>query len=142
MHLVEMFSHLLKADQLSAGPAFASLGRAYLGFVDCHRQHDFNPSPGTLLRDMQEWVDRTPESDLPLKGKKAGEVLLYLAHKEDLLMELGSHTSDLEKQYLRSFAQFFVDFDERHDIKNFVHWPSAIDHSLAAFRTHLDPISS
>lgn len=89
----------------------------YGSFVKCHYQHALNPSPFTLLKDVQDWISRMPESDLSAKVMNAGHILYRLVYKGDLFVEL-SHTSDIEKQDLRLFAQFFIDFFARLETLN------------------------
>lgn len=112
---------------------------AFPCFAEYHGQQDLNPSPVTLLKDLQEWTSRMPESDLSSKVKSVEKVsfeLLYWGHL--CIGSLQSHISDLEKQYLRSFAQFFVDFYEREGIKPHLTWPGIVDNSLAVLHTYLD----
>lgn len=146
MHLVEIFSHMLKANQLPTDPVFDALTLLYPSLVECHCRHYFNPSPAPLLKEIQEWFSRMPESDLPSKVDNAESILLYLVRGNNLFKEsLGSRITALEKQYLTSFAQLLVDFFERDDIKKHVQYSGIVNRSLADLRSYLDhnpPISS
>ncbi|KAF9467567.1 hypothetical protein BDZ94DRAFT_966564 [Collybia nuda] len=101
VYLVKLHAHLFQKDQLSLFRIARLLSNVYLGLLESYRQHEFDPAPVTLLEDIQEWVNRVPESDLPKKVRYAEYVLFSLAFKDDFLRKLSeSHTSDMEKERL------------------------------------------
>lgn len=114
-HLVEMYSHLLKTDEAS-DDAIRVLSVAYPGLVDSYQERHYNPSPFTLLRDIQEWISRMPESDLITKVNHAQHAVYRLVYKGDNFSERSHVSGPSEQQYMRAFAQFFVEFFEREDI--------------------------
>ncbi|KAF9467420.1 hypothetical protein BDZ94DRAFT_1037892 [Collybia nuda] len=109
-YLVGLFSHLLRENFVSMD-AMNSLVIHCSGLVKCHYHQPLSSSPFVLLQDIQNWVNRMPDSDLTEKATSAGQVLYRLVYKGDLFVEL-SHTSEEEKRDLREFAQFFIEFIE------------------------------
>lgn len=71
-----------------------------------------------MLDDVREWINRIPESDLLEKVGHVDEVLFWLVNKGNIFEP--SRTPGLdkspEKQYLRLFAQFILDFYKRGDV--------------------------
>lgn len=87
--------------------------------VYSHYHYDhLDPSPLILLKDVQEWVSRMPESDLCEKINTTDKLLYALVDGEDLFKVKASKMLDSDTPYLESFAQFFVDFYKREDILN------------------------
>lgn len=139
-HLVEMHSHMLKTDQFSSNELY-SLSTAYAGLMESNRRHSYNPPPYTLLKDIRDWINQMPESDLPTKVENARHVLVDLVLGDNIFTELsGSLSSDLERRYLTSLAQFLVDFHERRDVLD-EHTPwatSVTNRALPVLRSYLD----
>lgn len=120
-HFVQMYSHMLKIDQFSIDAAL-HLSFAYKKLLESHRQRNFNPPPFVLLKDIQEWVSRMPESESALlkKIRAAEEVVYRLVLQRRIFAAHTPPSNFIEKQNLDLFALFFSDFFGREDISNLV----------------------
>lgn len=99
--LIGLLSNQFRTDQITVG-AISNFAGLYQNLR----------SPYILLKDIQEWVDRMPESDLRTKARNVEQVLFWLFSTN---IDLYFAMPDPD---LKSFAQFCVSFYERDDISN------------------------
>lgn len=102
-----------------------------------YQQHHYDPPPFTLLKDIQDWISRMPDSNLRT-SKLTTDILVSLV--KFLYEIVVVSDSGLEKQSLRPFLLFFVDFYERDVIQTEYrqgNFEQATDVALAVFRDYL-----
>ncbi|KAF9467115.1 hypothetical protein BDZ94DRAFT_1249607 [Collybia nuda] len=150
IYLVDFHAHLLKTDLLEdqgilllLNIAYPNLMKFYPRYKTWPRYKDMMPAV-TLLQDVQEWVDRVPDSDLYKKALYAGDLLLSLKLNTIFFRNCAeSPTTEFEKKYLISFARFFVALYEPEEFLEMarkVHGGGLLDveRALAFLREYLN----
>ncbi|KAF9463761.1 hypothetical protein BDZ94DRAFT_588629 [Collybia nuda] len=115
--IIKLYSYLLKTNQFSLRAMYC-LAAMYSSFMESHRQQAISPPPFTLLKDIQDWINRVADIDIVQGANNADLVTFCLVGKQKNIFSDPTHLSDLEKEFLESFARFFVDFYQRRDVSN------------------------